>query len=177
VAIGLSGGFLEPLESTSIDLIQSGILNLVELFPGTGIEDADRREYDRLMALEFERIRDFLVLHYVANQREEEFWRAMRAMPIPDSLAEKIEDFRARAILPDYAHGLFQPVSWIAVFLGQNIVPQGWDPRAGAMGEDELRQGLAQLRSRIARDAAEMPDHREFLRASGAAFVGHEAKP
>ncbi len=176
VAIGLSGGFLEPLESTSIDLIQSGILNLVDLFPGAGIVDSDRREYDRLMALEFERIRDFLVLHYVANQREEEFWRAMRAMPIPDSLAEKIEDFRARAILPDYAHGLFQPVSWIAVFLGQNIVPRGWDPRAEAMDGDELGERLAQIRSRIAREAAAMPDHRDFLRASGASFVGQEAR-
>ena len=176
VAIGLSGGFLEPLESTSIDLIQSGILNLVDLFPGAGIEEADRREYDRLMALEFDRIRDFLVLHYVANQREEAFWRAMRTMAIPDSLAEKIEDFRSRALLPDYAHGLFQPVSWISVFLGQNIVPQGWDPRADAPSDSELGERLEQIHARIARDAAAMPDHREFLRASGASYAGAGAQ-
>ncbi|WP_370188579.1 tryptophan halogenase family protein [Qipengyuania sp.] len=175
VAIGLSGGFLEPLESTSIDLIQSGILNLIELFPRTRIEDSDRSEYDRLMAIEFDRIRDFLVLHYVANRREEDFWRAIRAMAIPDSLAEKIEDFHERAILPDYAEGLFQPVSWIAVFLGQNIVPHGWDPRAGTMDGEELGEKLVQIRTRIRREAAAMPDHREFLRASGASFSAERA--
>jgi len=171
VAIGLAGGFLEPLESTSIDLIQSGILNLVDLFPGAAIEPADRREYDRLMDLEFERIRDFLVLHYVANQREDaEFWRAMRTMAIPDSLAEKIEGFRRRAILPDYAHGLFQQVSWISVFLGQNVVPEAWDPRAEVLPEAELATRLEGIHQRIARDAAAMPDHLDFIARSGAAF-------
>lgn len=172
VAIGLSGGFLEPLESTSIDLIQSGILNLVELFPTAQIEEADRREYNRLMDLEFERIRDFLVLHYVANQREGEFWRAMREMAIPDSLAEKIEDFRARALLPDYAEGLFQAPSWISVFLGQNIVPEGWDPRAEAMDASILEKHLARIHEQIAADAAAMPGHLDFIRQSGAAFAG-----
>ncbi|QYJ05899.1 tryptophan halogenase family protein [Qipengyuania flava] len=172
VAIGLSGGFLEPLESTSIDLIQSGILNLVELFPGAGIAEADQREYNRLMDLEFERIRDFLVLHYVANQRDGEFWTAMREMPLPESLSEKIDDFRRRALLPDYADGLFQPVSWISVFLGQNIVPEGWDPRAEGIGEAALVETLDGLRQSYARDAAAMPVHREFLRMSGAQYAG-----
>ncbi|WP_306088945.1 tryptophan halogenase family protein [Qipengyuania flava] len=171
VAIGLAGGFLEPLESTSIDLIQSGILNLVELFPHTAIEETDRREYNRLMDLEFERIRDFLVLHYVANQREEEFWQAMRAMTLPDSLSARIEDFRERAILPDYADGLFQPVSWISVFLGQNVVPRRWDPRADAMDADELGKRLTAIHSRIADDAAAMPLHLDFLERSGARYI------
>ena len=171
VAIGLAGGFLEPLDSTSIDLIQSGILNLVELFPHTAIEETDRREYNRLMDLEFERIRDFLVLHYVANQREEEFWQAMRAMPLPDSLSARIEDFRERAILPDYADGLFQPVSWISVFLGQNVVPRRWDPRADAMNANELGKRLAAIRGEIADDAAAMPLHLDFLERSGARFI------
>ncbi|MEX0341919.1 MAG: tryptophan halogenase family protein [Erythrobacter sp.] len=170
IAIGLSGGFLEPLESTSIDLIQSGILNLVELFPGAAIEEADRREYNRLMDLEFERIRDFLVLHYVANQRDGEFWQAMREMALPGSLAEKIEDFRARAMLPDYADGLFQPVSWISVFLGQNILPRRWDPRADAMDRKELAAQLRDIRRRMAQDATAMPGHLDYIRQSGAAF-------
>ena len=172
VAIGLSGGFLEPLESTSIDLIQSGILNLVALFPHAGIEEGDRREYNRLMDCEFARIRDFLVLHYVANRRSEDFWRAMREMPIPDSLAEKIDDFRGRGLLPDYAQGLFQPPSWIAVLLGQGIAPEGWDPRANAMPEDELANVLARIRERVAQDVAAMPTHRAFLDASGARYPG-----
>ena len=113
VAIGLSGGFLEPLESTSIDLIQSGIQNLIALFPEAGCAAADRDEYNRLMDLEFERVRDFLMLHYVANQREDApFWRDMREMDKPDSLAAKIETFRRRGITPEYEHGLFLPPSW-----------------------------------------------------------------
>ena len=124
------------------------------------------------MDLEFERIRDFLVLHYVANQREGEFWRAMREMAIPDSLAEKIEDFRARALLPDYAEGLFQAPSWISVFLGQNIVPEGWDPRADAMHASALEKHLARIHEQIAADAAAMPGHLDFIRQSGAAFAG-----
>lgn len=172
VAIGLSGGFLEPLESTSIDLIQSGILNLVELFPYAGIEDGDRREYNRRMDGEFARIRDFLVLHYVANRRKEEFWRAMRDSPLPESLAEKIDDFRRRGLLPDYADGLFQPVSWIAVLLGQGIEPEGWDPRADIGDIEWLTGRLADIRQRIASQADAMPTHRAFLQATGARYPG-----
>ncbi|MBO6526852.1 tryptophan halogenase family protein [Erythrobacter sp.] len=177
IAIGLAGGFLEPLESTSIDLIQSGILNLVELFPGEVIEESDRAEYNRLMDLEFERIRDFLVLHYVANQREEEFWSAMREMAIPQSLSDKIEDFRTRAILPEYAEGLFQPVSWISVFLGQNVVPQGWDPRTDALGETDLAQQLEDMRQRMAADAGSMPTHLDYIRNAGASFPASIVHP
>ena len=176
VAIGLSGGFLEPLESTSIDLIQSGILNLVELFPSDGIAPADQREYNRLMDLEFARIRDFLVLHYVANQREGAFWETMRNMPLPESLNEKIEDFRSRALLPDYAEGLFQPVSWSAVFLGQNIVPRGWDPRVDRIADRDLAARLETLRASYAQDAAAMPAHLDFIRGSGAAYSGESGE-
>ena len=91
-------------------------------------------------------------------------------MAIPDSLAEKIEGFRRRAILPDYAHGLFQQVSWISVFLGQNAVPEAWDPRAEVLPEAELATRLEGIHQRIARDAAAMPDHLDFIARSGAAF-------
>ena len=176
VAIGLSGGFLEPLESTSIDLIQSGILNLVDLFPTDRIQEADRREYNRLMDLEFARIRDFLVLHYVANQREGEFWRAMREMKLPDSLEAKIADFRSRAMLPDYSEGLFQAPSWISVFLGQNIVPEGWDPRAGDLSGEDLGARLAKVRERVVQHAKAMPEHLAWIRKAGAGFQATSAR-
>ena len=95
----------------------------------------------------------------------------MRAMPMPDSLADRIEDFRERVMLPDYADGLFQPVSWISVLLGQNVVPRRWDPRANAMDADELSKRLAAIHSKIADDAAAMPLHLDFLERSGARYI------
>lgn len=171
VAIGLSGGFLEPLESTSIHLIQSGITALIELFPDTGFDAADIREYNRVMDLEFERIRDFLVLHYVANQREEPMWRDLRNMEWPESLKEKIEAFRARGIIPEYAHGLFLPASWLAVFAGQNILPDNYDPRAGAMPHEELVARAEMIRSKVADAVEKTGGHLDFIRQYGAAIA------
>jgi tryptophan halogenase len=172
VAIGLSGGFLEPLESTSIDLIQSGIENLIALFPTAVCADRDRDEYNRLMDLEFERIRDFLILHYVANQRDDSaFWRDRREMAIPDSLAAKIEAFRSRGLVPDYASGLFQPPSWLSVFIGQNIAADGWDPRVDRWNSSQVAAELARIKDAVESAAAIMPSHQQFLETSGATFV------
>ena len=170
VAIGLSGGFLEPLESTSIHLIQSGITALIELFPDLGFNDADQREYNRVMDLEFERIRDFLVLHYVANQREEPYWKALREMEWPESLKEKIAAFRARGIIPEYAHGLFLPASWLAVFAGQNILPENYDPRANSMSDEELIARAEMLRVKVANAVEKTGSHMDFIRQYGAAI-------
>lgn len=172
VAIGLSGGFLEPLESTSIDLIQSGILNLIALFPEKHCAASDIAEYNRLMDLEYDRIRDFLMLHYVLNQRDEPFWRDMREMAWPDSLREKIEAFRRRALVPQYDHGLFQPASWLSVFLGQNLVPESWDPRAEAMDGDDLANRLQQIRETIEADVGKMSEHLAFIGKYRASFTG-----
>ncbi len=170
VAIGLSGGFLEPLESTSIHLIQSGITALIELFPDAGFNAADVSEYNRVMNLEFERIRDFLVLHYVASQRDEPMWRDLRVMEWPKSLKEKVAAFRTRGIIPEYAHGLFLPASWLAVFAGQNILPENYDPRAGAITDEELVARAEMLRSKVADAVDRTGEHLDFIQQYGAAI-------
>ena len=164
VAIGLSGGFLEPLESTSIYLIQLGITTLLDLFPDRVGMAADAEEYNRIMALEFDRIRDFLVLHYVANQRDEPFWREMRTMAWPDSLSAKVEAFKSRGLLPDYDIGVFLPPSWLAVLVGQNIVPNGWDPRVDRLEPQVLSAKLAALRDAVRSTVGRTPDHMTFIR-------------
>ena len=171
VAIGLSGGFLEPLESTSIDLIQTGIETLVELFPHDECEKADRAEYNRVMDREYDRIRDFLMLHYVANGREgQPFWDHMRALEQPDSLREKIEAFRARGLTPDYEEGLFLQQSWLSVFIGQGVLPHAVDPRTATITDEDRHDALDGFHGRIAEAAHAMPEHLEFLARSGAQY-------
>ncbi|QYJ08475.1 tryptophan 7-halogenase [Qipengyuania flava] len=166
VAIGLSGGFLEPLESTSIYLIQEGITKLLELFPSHGGYHVEREEYNRRMDLEFERIRDFLVLHYHATERDDSaFWNHMRTMQVPDSLAEKIELFTAHGHVARYDHGLFLVPSWVAVMIGQRMLPQSYDWRVDQLPSAEVRQHLAGLKNHIAKAAASMPDHAEYLQS------------
>ncbi|NNC72098.1 MAG: tryptophan 7-halogenase [Sphingomonadaceae bacterium] len=173
VAIGLSGGFLEPLESTSIDLIQSGILNLIELFPEKSCATTDIDEYNRLMDLEFERIRDFLMLHYVATQRDDApLWRDMRNMVWPDSLGEKIEAFRKRGFVPEYESGLFQPPSWLSVFIGQNVLPETYDPRVDRMPEGELTGHLERISRTISSEIERTEAHSDFIGRYGASTVG-----
>lgn len=172
IAIGLSGGFLEPLESTSIDLIQSGILNLIALFPEKQCAAVDADEYNRVMDLEYERVRDFLMLHYVANQREELFWQDMREMEWPDSLREKVDAFRLRGLVPKYDHGLFQPASWLSVFIGQNILPESYDIRADQLSEKELVNSLRAIQSDIENSVRQMSGHTDYINQSGGTFTG-----
>ncbi len=130
VAVGLASGFLEPLESTSIYLIQQAITFLLELFPEKQISHVDRDEFNRLIDLEYDRIRDFLILHYHANQRVgEPFWDYVRNMEIPDTLREKIELFRRHGRVIAYREGIFLEGSWISVYLGQHIMPESHDMR------------------------------------------------
>jgi len=120
VAIGLSAGFLEPLESTSIYLIQEGITALLELFPDKTMPETDRAEYNARMDLYYERVRDFLLLHYVATERNDsEMWRYFTNMTLPDSLQEKIEAWQERGHIIRYEFGAFLPPSWVAVMMGQ----------------------------------------------------------
>ncbi len=166
VAIGLASGFLEPLESTSIHLIQVAISTLLELFPHQGFDPADQDEYNRVMDLEFERIRDFLTLHYHANQRDDSaFWRDRAAAPIPDSLAEKIALWRERGVVAAYKDGFFKEPSWVAAYLGQNIVPEGYDPLVEAIDPAESARVLAELKAAVAQVVEVMPEHEAFLRS------------
>jgi tryptophan halogenase len=164
VGIGLASGFLEPLESTSIYLIQAAITALIELFPEREISAVDRDEFNRLIDLEYDRIRDFLILHYHATQRRDTpFWDYVRTMEVPDSLGEKIELFRRSGRVVKYREGVFLEPSWIAVYLGQGIVPEGHDPRADAPPLGAVAQGLEKLRAEIWARAEHMPDHRAHL--------------
>jgi tryptophan halogenase len=172
VALGLASGFLEPLESTSIYLVQAAITQLVELFPHGGIEPADRNEFNRMMDLEYERIRDFLILHYHATERDDsDFWNHVRTMEVPVSLEEKIELWRKEARVARHNTGLFHEPSWVAVYIGQGIVPEAWDQRADAPDSTSLGQGLDHLRAQIRQVVATLPDHREFIERRNAAIA------
>lgn len=164
VAIGLASGFLEPLESTSIHLVQMAITRLVEHFPGTEIDPADRSAFNALVDMEYDRIRDFLVLHYHATRRSDSaFWDHVRTMALPDSLRGKLALWDEAARIETYAEGLFLEASWIAVCVGQGLIPQGWDPRAARIISPRGLEQLTGLRGEIAARASAMPTHGEAL--------------
>ncbi len=158
VALGLAGGFLEPLESTSIHLIQTGISKLFGLFPDRRFTDVERDEYNRLMGDQYSSIRDFIILHYAATRRDDTaFWHHVRTMALPDTLARKIALFREKGRIFRYDDELFAIPSWVAVMLGQGIVPDGYDPVVDALDEDRIAGALRQMRAANAAMAREMP--------------------
>ncbi len=164
VGIGLSGGFLEPLESTSIHLIQSGIARLLQYLPAGPVPDADRAAFNQAMAAEFDQIRDFIILHYHANGRVgEAFWDQLRAMPLPDMLRAKLDLFATRGIVPRSGDELFTEAAWVQVLIGQGHAPAGWHPLADAVSEADLAMVMHATRSGYARAAAQMPEHGAVL--------------
>lgn len=170
VAIGLAAGFLEPLESTSIHLIQEGITELLQIFPDKRFRQSDIDEYNRRMGVNFERVRDFLLLHYVATQRDDtEMWRYFRNMTLPDSLEEKIQAWLTRGHLIRYEFGVFLPPSWVAVMLGQNLIPRRYDPRVDRLSSDEVRRAGESLKQRVSSALTATPDHGAYIRKMGAA--------
>ncbi len=169
VAIGLSSGFLEPLESTSIHLIQNGIQRLLALFPGHTVSPLERDEYNRGMGELFDDVRDFIVLHYKATQRDDtEFWRYVRDMAVPESLARKMELWRLHARIFREGAELFNVTSWVAVLLGQNVPPDAYDPIVDTLDEARVSAAMRQLREGNLRAAASLPTQEEFLRRAGA---------
>ncbi|WP_341503347.1 tryptophan halogenase family protein [Gallaecimonas sp. GXIMD4217] len=163
VSLGLASGFLEPLESTSLHLIQSGITRLIKHFPRRGLAPALIDEYNRQSAIEFERIRDFVILHYHLNRREEAFWRARRDMAIPDSLAHKLALFQASGRVFREQDELFSEVAWHQVLLGQGLIPADRDPMADAISDQQLAVFLGDLRTLVDRTVARLPGHQAFL--------------
>jgi tryptophan halogenase len=166
VAIGLASGFLEPLESTSIYLIQAAVTDLLKLMPKPGSATDPRLadEFNRLNEMQYERIRDFLVLHYAANRRVgEPLWDYVRAMPLPDSLVHKLQLYRSRAALPNYQYGLFARDSWLSVLCGQGIIPEGYDRLADAFTIPGLEERLTELRDRIKTNVDAMAAHGAFI--------------
>lgn len=163
VAIGLSSGFLEPLESTSIHLIQTGIAKLLTFFPAKGFSQADIDEYNRQSRFEYERIRDFIVLHYHLNRRDEPLWRACREMEVPESLRMKMALYRSHGRIVRENNELFAEVAWLQVMHGQGLRAQGYHPLVDLIGEDEIREYLEGVRGVIAKCAQVMPGHAEFI--------------
>lgn len=165
VSIGLSSGFLEPLESTSIHLIQSGIIRLVKNFPHLGIKAAEVAEYNRQSQLEFEHIRDFIILHYKLTQRtDSKFWRDCQQMEIPERLARKMELFQATGKVYREQDELFSPIAWIQVMLGQGMVPQDYHPIVDALPAEQLSELLSYLKTIYSATATKLPQHDEFLK-------------
>ncbi len=168
IALGLASGFMEPLESTSIHLIQSGIARLLQFLPQQGDAAADRAMFNRLSAQEFERIRDFLILHYHANGRVgEPFWDQCRAMPIPDTLTEKLALFRSQGVVVREADELFTEPGWVQVLVGQHVMPGGWHPLADGLGDADLRDFMSMVSGSYARAVADMPEHGAMLAMAG----------
>ncbi len=164
VAVGLSSGFLEPLESTSIHLIQSAVVRLVHLFPHVGIEQTNVDEYNKQSEIEYDQIRDFLILHYHLNERNDtQFWRNMREMEIPQSLSHKMELFRKTGKIFREQNDLFLESSWLQVMLGQGIEPEDYHPIANNMSEENLlkmMQNISQIKNEPLK---QLSSHDEFL--------------
>jgi tryptophan halogenase len=174
VCMGLASGFLEPLESTSIHLIQVTIQRLILLFPHAGDVEERRREFNRAAIAEYEYIRDFIILHYFQNQRVgEAFWDQCRHMAVPDTLRHRIELFRETAGIFCAADDLFQLNSWLQVLWGQGVRPRATHPFVEAVAPRDREGYLRDLRGLIAQAAQRLPGHEEFIaRSCGAAKPG-----
>ena len=164
VAVGLSSGFLEPLESTSIHLIQTAVHKLLLLFPSTGFSAPDIAEYNRQTCDEYEDVRDFVIAHYKVTRRGgDPFWDHVREMEVPDSLAERLELFRSSGRF--FQHGkseLFLEESWVQVLLGQGLEARA-DPVTQFLSDDEVASFLADIAEAVGNVSDEMPDHAEFI--------------
>lgn len=164
VGVGLAGGFLEPLESTSIVLVQSALERLVALFPDRDCDPRLAAAYNRQSVLEFERIRDFLLLHYWANGRTgEPFWEAMRAVELPDALAERIDAWRAGGLFVRREWDTFQDPSWLSLYAGFDLLPDRTSPIADQMEARDLLIAFSRMREAIERAAGAAEPHAAFL--------------
>lgn len=171
VAAGLAGGFLEPLESTAIHLIQRSVLRLIRMLPAGPISPRDVAEFNDQAQVDMEQIRDFLVLHYkVTQRRDSPFWQECADRVIPDSLAQKIELFRETGRVFRKNEELFSENSWTQVMMGQGIVPQSYHPITTKLRRDELDNFLSMLRTGVASTVATLPAHHDYVaRYCGAA--------
>jgi len=165
VAIGLSSGFLEPLESTSIHLIQSAIVRLVKLFPHMGIDEFNVAEYNKQSKLEIEQVRDFIILHYHVNERtDSQFWGDLRSMEIPESLKHKINLFKSTGKIFREQDDLFLESSWLQVMLGQGITPRDYHALANGPSNADLNDLLANMKKIKNSPLQHIPNHDEFLK-------------
>jgi tryptophan halogenase len=164
ISIGLASGFLEPLESTSIHLIQSAIVRLLKLFPHNGIQQSAVDLYNAESKTEYETIRDFIILHYHVNERtDSDFWQDMRNLPLPDRLAQKIQVFSDVGEIFNDQHDIFRDASWLQVMLGQGIMPKDYHPAANQMSEAQLTDTLDKVFAAKRQPLVKMLPHDDFL--------------
>ncbi|MBN8264249.1 MAG: tryptophan 7-halogenase [Xanthomonadales bacterium] len=164
VALGLASGFMEPLESTSLLLVQTGILRLLDMFPDRGCDPVLVARYNAATDFEYERIRDFIILHYKANQRDDApFWRDCRAMQVPTSLQDNIDLFRQSGRFYRSGEEFFALQSWVQVMIGQGLEPASWHPFVDQMPEEELVKFMGHVRGVIANCVEAMPPHQAFI--------------
>ena len=164
VSIGLSSGFLEPLESTSIHLIQMGIAHLLTYLPSAGFHDVDRDQYNRVMDNEYNWVRDFIILHYKATERSDTpFWNYCRTMEVPESLSHRMKLFETSGRLFLEGDELFRPVSWLQVMHGQRIHPKAYHPLTDLIPEPEIQQYLESVEGVIKACVDVMPTHNQYI--------------
>jgi tryptophan 7-halogenase len=163
VALGLAAGFLEPLEATGIYLIQRGIAMLLRFFPDRDCATADIERYNRVLELEFNHVRDFLLMHYTQTERSGAFWEHCRSIPLTDTLLEKIELFRSHGRILREEAELFPVMSWLSVMVGQNIIPRRYDPLVDSLEPGKIQTRLEELRADIRRSVESMPLHWDFI--------------
>ena len=164
IAMGLASGFIEPLESTSIHLIQRSIIRLMQMFPYDGIRQPDIDEFNNQMRFEIDNVRDFIILHYhVTERRDTDFWRHCAAMGVPDSLRHRIELFRQAGRVFKVPTELFGENSWIQVMLGQGLVPEQYHPIVNMMSDEELAGFLGGIHGNVASMVGQLPEHQRFI--------------
>ena len=171
IALGLAAGFLEPLEATSIHMIQRGIAMLLKFFPDRNFEQADIDRYNKVFDFEFGRVRDFLLMHYTQTRREGAFWDHCRNLPLTDSLREKIELFRSHGRILREDTELFPIQSWLSVMIGQGIIPRGHDPMANTLDEQRVVANLEGIRNQVQASADAMPTHQDFIEKNCSAMA------
>ncbi|MFL6620803.1 MAG: tryptophan halogenase family protein, partial [Povalibacter sp.] len=164
LALGLASGFLEPLESTSIHLIVTGVARLMQLFPFAGVQQPFVDQYNNEARTEIEKIRDFIVLHYKATERDDsEFWRYCANMDVPESLSRRMDLFREGAYAYQSDGEIFRVDSWIQVMLGQGIQPRSYHQLTHVMDRQALEKLLAAIRTPISQTLARLPTHQQFI--------------
>jgi tryptophan halogenase len=164
LALGLAAGFMEPLESTSIHLVQSGIARFLGMFPDKHCDPLLVDQYNRQTRFEYERVRNFLILHYKATERvDTPFWRQCGAMEVPEELARRIELFRRTGLIFREADELFTETGWLQVMLGQRIEPEHYNPLADELDESKLQGFLSDIRMLVSRTVGRLPAHDDFV--------------
>lgn len=164
VAIGLSAGFLEPLESTSIALVQTAIEKIKTLLAGRWMSDSIVNEFNQTTALEYERVRDFLILHYKLTRRTDtEFWRDCASMEIPDSLKHKLDLFKSSGYVVNYRWEMFHQPSWLAILYGFDVIPESYHSRVDTIDDTSVVAGLEKIRQAVRGSLADVPSHTQFI--------------